>query len=379
MKKALIAAALAGFVRSFLTHDIKLLQDMGYEVYCAANKNHPGAEGIDEYFEKNNVKFLQVDFSSNRPISKETLNSYSQFKNIINKEQFDVIHCHTPIVGVIVRLACKKQRKKGTKVIYTTHGFYFHKGSSKKSWLIFRNIEDWMSRYCDAIITINNEDFDNAKKMHCKNVYHINGVGVDINKFRHVEIDREEYRKSIGIGQNDIMVLAVGELSKRKNQKVVVEALAKINNPNIIFVHCGNAMNKQATTEELKEVATKNNVRMLLLGLRKDIPQICHCADIGTISSTREGLGLAGIEMLASGLPVVASRVHGILDYMQEGVNGYLANPYNLEEFAEGIKKIIDNNFKVKNKDKISNSVLDFDKEISYTQMKKIFADILEN
>ena len=375
MKKALIVTALAGFVRSFLTHDIELLQEMGYEVYCAANKYHPGAENIDDYFAEKNVKFLQVDFSSNKPISFETLKAYKQLKRIVKEQSFEFVHCHTPIAGVLTRVICKKYRKKGMKVAYTTHGFYFHKKSSKKSWLIFYTIEKLMSKFTDAIITIYYEDFENAKKMNCTNVYKINGVGVDLDKFKNVIINRDKYRESIGINKDEMMVLYVGEISKRKNQKVVLQALGIINNPKIVFVHCGNAMNKEATTEEIKMIAKENKIRTIFLGLRKDIPQICHCADIGTISSTREGLGLAGIEMLASGLPIVASDVHGIVDYMIEGTNGYLANPYNPEEFAEKIKKLIER--KIIKKEIVKNTVEKFDKKISFEQMRKIYEELL--
>lgn len=377
MKKALIVTALAGFVRSFLTHDIELLQEMGFEVYCAANKYHPGAENIDEYFVEKNIKFLQVDFSSNKPISIETLKAYKQLKKIVKEQKFEFVHCHTPIAGVVTRVICKKYRKKGMKVVYTTHGFYFHKNSSTKSWLFFYTIEKLMSKITDAIITINNEDFCNAKRMECPNVYKINGVGVDIDKFKNIILNREQYRRSIGVNNDEIMVLSVGELSKRKNQKVVLQALGIIKNPKIVFVHCGNAMNKEATTEEIKKIAKENKVRTIFLGLRQDIPQICHCADIGTISSTREGLGLAGIEMLASGLPIVASNVHGIVDYVIEGKNGYLANPYNPSEFAEKIKKIIEEK-KIK-KEIVKNTVEKFDKKISFKQMKKIYKKILMN
>jgi len=376
-KKALIVTALAGFVRSFLTHDIQLLQSMGYEVHCAANQRHPGADGIEEYFKNNHVEFHQVNFSSYKPFSFETLDAYKEIKKIIDENHFDAVHCHTPIAGAVCRWACRRQRKSGMKVIYTTHGFYFHKGSSKKTWLVFRNIEDFMSRYTDAIITINNEDYENAKLMHCNKVYHINGVGVDTQKFNNVKIDRDEYRKSIGVEKDELMVLAVGELSERKNQKVVIEALGKLQLPNVVFVHCGNAMNSSATTEKLIKLAEENRVKMILLGLRNDIPQICHCADIGTISSTREGLGLAGIEMLASGLPVVASRVHGILDYMQDGVTGFLADPYDANEFAEGIQKLLDSKIRQKMSESCKERALLFDKNVSYSQMETIYKEVL--
>jgi glycosyltransferase involved in cell wall biosynthesis len=376
-KRALIVTALAGFVRSFLTHDIQLLQKMGYEVHCAANKDHPGAEGIDEYFRKNHVIFHQVPFSSNQPLSSETIVAYKEIKKFIKKEHLDVVHCHTPIAGAICRLACRKQQNSGLKVLYTTHGFYFHKDSGKKSWLLFRTIEDFLSRFTDAIITINKEDSENAKKMHCAQVYHINGVGVDTERFRNVEIDRDAYRISIGVAADELMVLAVGELSERKNQKVVIEALGKLQLQNVVFVHCGNAMNKSGTTNALVKLAQEKQVRMLLLGFRKDTPQICRCADIGTISSTREGLGLAGIEMLASGLPVVASRVHGILDYMQDGVNGYLADPYSPDEFAEAIRKLAEKQNRAAMKEKCIESAKDYDKSISFRQMEDIYHKVL--
>lgn len=159
MKKALIVTAFARFVKSFLTNDIKILQDMGYEVHCAANIHHAGAECMSDYFADMGVIFHQIDFSSNKPISKETIVSYLEVKKIIKENYFDVIHVHTPIAGAITRYACKNQRKRGTTVIYTTHGFYFHKYSSKKTWLIFHTIEDFMSRYTDAMITINHEDY----------------------------------------------------------------------------------------------------------------------------------------------------------------------------------------------------------------------------
>lgn len=376
MKKVLITTALAGFIRSFLKHDIKILQEMGYEVHCAANKNHAGNGDIETFFKENNVIFHQIDFSSNKPISKDTIIAYKQLKELKNKYNYEIVHCHTPIAGAITRLIFNNSRKKRTKVIYTTHGFYFHKGSSKKTWIVYRTIEDLMSRLSDMIITINNEDFKNAKNMHCDKVRHINGVGVDTDRFINCNVDRDLYRDLIGVNKHDLMILAIGELSNRKNHQVVIKALGKLNIADAVFVICGNAMTEEATTEELKKLAIENNVRLLLLGLRKDIPEIAKCADIGVIPSTREGLGLAGIEMLSSGLPLVASRVHGIMDYMEDGKTGYLCDPYNENEFAKAISKLT--NFELRNTmiENCINSSRKFDKLISYNQMRKIYEEI---
>lgn len=378
MKKALIVTAFARFVKSFLTNDILILQSMGYEVHCAANIHHAGAECMDEYFKEMNVVFHQIDFSSSKPISKETYISYREMKKLFNEIQFDVVHCHTPIAGAIARMAGKKQRKQGCKMLYTTHGFYFHKYSSKKTWLIFHTIEDFMSKYTDAMITINHEDYKNAKDMHCKNVYYIPGVGVDTKKFKDVDIDRKAYRKKIGIRDEELLVLAVGELSHRKNHQIVVKALAEANIPNAVFMICGNAMTSANTKIELEELADKLSVDLRLMGLRDDIPQICNCADVGVMPSTREGLGLSGIEMLAAGLPVVASHVHGIVDYISDGVDGYLCDPYNEHEFASAIKELSSEDIRSSMKENCRKYAEKFDKKFSYKKMREIYNEVLK-
>lgn len=376
-KKAIIVTALAGFVRSFLTNDILILQDMGYEVHCAANIYHSGSEGMKEYFKEKNIIFHQVEFSSNKPISKQTITSYKKIKKLLQETKFDVIHCHTPIAGAITRVSCRKQRKNGTKVIYTTHGFYFHRHSSFKTWLIYRTFEDLMSYISDAIITINREDFKNAKKMHCKYVYYIPGVGVDTNRFINTKVNRDEYRKKIGIDNDEILVLAVGELSERKNHQIIIKALSECKDENIVFMICGNAMTNSNTKKFLEELAKENGVNLRLMGLRKDIPQICKCADIGVMPSKREGLGLSGIEMLASGLPVVASNVHGIVDYISDGVNGYLCNPNDFYEFARAIKKLVPKSVRLNMKENCVKSAEPFDKKCSDDKMRKIYKEIL--
>lgn len=377
MKKALIVTAFARFVKSFLTNDIKILQDMGYEVHCAANIHHAGAECMSDYFADMGVIFHQIDFSSNKPISKETIVSYLEVKKIIKENYFDVIHVHTPIAGAITRYACKNQRKRGTTVIYTTHGFYFHKYSSKKTWLIFHTIEDFMSRYTDAMITINHEDYNNAKIMHCSKVYYIPGVGVDTKRYTDIVINRNDYRKKLGIGKDDLLILAVGELSNRKNHQIIIKALSELKIQNAVFMICGNAMTSANTKDKLEEMAKESKVDLRLMGLRDDIPQICKCADIGVMPSTREGLGLSGIEMLAAGIPVVASNVHGIVDYIIDGEDGYLCTPDDAHAFAQAILKLRNEEKRKSMFDKCINIAKKFDKKYSYKKMRDIYEELL--
>ena len=90
------------------------------------------------------------------------------------------------------------------------------------------------------------------------------------------------------------------------------------------------------------KLADDHNVRFKMLGFRKDMPMIYHCADIGVLPSTREGLGMVGLQALAAGVPLVTSNVHGIVDYMVEGKTGYMVSPYDVSGFADAIKKLAD-------------------------------------
>ena len=291
MKRALIVAATGGFLNGFLIPDMKLLQEMGYEVHCAANGNSVSTFVPEERFASIGVTFHQIDFSSTSPVSKESLTAYKQYKELLNRYHFDFVHVHTPIPGAIVRIATRRKRKEGCVVVYTTHGLTFPKGSSLKTKIVYGGVEWFCSWMTDGIITINKEDYTQMKKMACKNVYHINGVGVDTSRYHECQIDRDRYRESLGLSESDIAILEVGELSTRKNHKVIIEALSKINDKHYVFLICGKAMSNLGTYDFLKKYAEEKNVRVIFLGFRKDIPEINRCVDIAVLPSLREGLG----------------------------------------------------------------------------------------
>lgn len=377
-KKALIVSALAGFIGSFLKSDIALLQSMGYEVHCAGNASNKNQEENEKSFRELGTIFHQIGFSSKSPFSKDSIAAFRELKQLLREEKFDVIHCHTPIAGAIARVAAIPYRKRGnTTVIYTSHGFYFHKGSDKKSWIVYYTIEKAMSALCDAIITINTEDYETAKRMWCKKVFHINGVGCDTKKYADVHVDRCAYRKTLGIEPDSIMILDIGELSQRKNHKVIIDALAKLDNKNIVLVICGKAIAGSGTYESLKTAAKEGNVNVIFAGHRHDIPLLCQCADFGVLASTREGLGMSGIEMMSSGLPLVTSNVHGIKDYMSDGKTGFMCAPHDADAFAEAIEKLCNPKIRNSFKENCAAAAARFDISVSSAQMKQIYSELL--
>lgn len=378
VKKALIVTNLIGFI-NFLWNDIYILQEMGYAVTFAANGDVIKNEGNLELLQERNVRFVQLDLSSKKPLAKENLYAYREIKALLDRECFDLIHCHTPIAGFITRLAARKHRRNGSKIIYTTHGLAYTRFSTKKQWMVYYWSEKIASLFTDLIITINHEDEEKVKKLWCKTVKRINGVGVDTVRYHDVEIDAEEYKKQLGLPTDKIMVLSVGEISERKNHQIIVKALGSLpTKDDYIYVICGREVGDGNLTKNLIQLAKESGVDLYLLGHRTDIPQILHCSDIGAIPSVREGLGLAGIQSLCAEVPLVGTAIQGIREYIIDGVTGYLLEPFDIEGFAEAILKLTDRDHRRELQKNCYEVAKRFDTEISKKQMAEIFAAILK-
>lgn len=335
MKKALIVATIGAFIK-FEENDINILKKMGYKVHVACN-----VEGAEEYLQKIGCNIFDVPFARS-PFSRKNIKAYIVLKEIMKENQFDLIHCHTPMGGVIARLCANKYRKLGKlKVIYTAHGFHFFKGAPLKNWILYYPVEWLLSWITDMIITINKEDYNRAKKyFHSKKIKYIPGVGVDIEKINKTVVDIEEKRKSLGIDKEDIVFLSVGELHSRKNQKVVIDAMNRIKNSNICYLIAGEGILRNDYEKLIKEYKLEKKVK--LLGFRNDVVELCKIADCFIHPSIREGLGIAPLEAMACALPVIGSDVNGMRDYIEGGKTGIaIKNPTDVSEMVKAIDKII--------------------------------------
>ena len=381
MKKVLIVASVISFIEWFNRENVDFLrEDMQCEVHIACNLDYLDDTDEDrtkEYVNKlteqgvilHNVRFARS------PLKKENIAAYKQLKQIIDGERFDLIHCHTPAASMMTRLAAKKARKNGTVVMYSCHGFHFHNASKKRNWLIYYPIEKWLSRYCDYIVTINKEDYKRAQTFHAKNVRYIPSVGVDINKIKAVTIDKKAYQKELGIPDGGVMLLSIGELIERKNHETIIKALPLVPEQ-IYYVICGKGVLREYLEELAKKLGVEN--RVIFLGFRQDIPQLCHAADISAFPSKIEGLGLAGIEAMAAGVPLVASNVHGILDYVIDGETGYAYAPTDVKGFAKAIEKLaLDEQLRETMKPACLKAVEPFEKANALQVMHTIYREVL--
>ncbi len=326
-------------MNSFFKPHIEMLVRERHHVDIACNYKDLA---LDKLYNELGCNFHQVDFSRS-PLSTDNIKAYSQLKKVVENGNYDIVHCHTPNASVITRLVCRKFRKKNRlKVFYTAHGFHFYKGAPKLNWMVYYPIEKFCSRFTDKLITINKEDYELAKnKFKANEVHYVPGVGIDLTRFENVQVDRNAKRREIGVPEDAFLLLSVGELNENKNHQIIIKALSKLNNLNVHYAIAGVGDEKDYLLELAHNLGVSKQVH--LLGYRKDIPELNCTADVFCFPSIREGLGLAAIEAMACGLPIVTSNVHGINDYSIDGVAGYKCSSTDVDGFSNAINKLVYN------------------------------------
>lgn len=385
-RKALCIASMASNLDNFNRNNIEILQRLGYKVFLASNfcstedsnSQEKNLLFIEEMKEKG-IEILQVDFTRQITNVKGQIRSYMQIKNIL-KQEFDLIHCHSPICSVITRLCARKYCKGNTKIIYTAHGFHFFKGASLINWVFYYPVEKICSYWTDVLITINKEDYIFAlKKLRAKKTIYIPGVGIDITKIK-PENQKAAIRTKLNLDPSSVIILSVGELNKNKNHEVVIKALGKLqkdNNlpENILYLICGIGEKEQKLKNLVEEYYVTNTVK--LVGYCTNILDYYKAADIFVFPSYREGLSMSLMEAMASGLPVICSKIRGNVDLIDENLGGYFFDPSNVDTVAEAIIKISKHqttDFGDYNKKKVISFSLD---NVS-TEMIKVYNDMIK-
>lgn len=337
MKKALLVTRVSGFVPQFEMNNVKILQQLGYEVHYAANFNVVAYGNDNERLKGTGIICHHIPFCRS-PFSPSVRKTYRQLKDLMRNESFDLIHCHMPMTGVIARMAAQAVRrgtKRAAAVLYTTHGFHFYSGAPFVNWIYYLP-ERWLAHYTDCLITMNEEDFRRARSFSVRGrVEKISGVGIQIEQPSYGK-DREWME--FGIRNEDFLMVSVGELNTNKNHIQILRALVQCRDTSIKYVLCGQG----DMLEELKEFVKKNGLeaQVVFAGYRSDVPRILASSDLFVFPSLREGLPVAVMEAMNMGLPIVAKRIRGNTDLIEQGKGGILVERGEPSEYAEAILKM---------------------------------------
>ncbi|HDR7894653.1 MULTISPECIES: glycosyltransferase family 4 protein [Bacillus] len=333
-KKVLFCATVDSHFKAFHLPYMKWFQDQQWEVHVAAGGNIELAYTDKKYD-------IQIKRS---PFDFKNISAYKKLKKIIEENNYDIIHCHTPVGGVMARLAAKDARKVGTKVIYTAHGFHFYKGAPILNWCLYYPLEKILSNSTDCLITINEEDYELAIKCKfgAKRIEHVHGVGVNMDRFKPIdEIKKNAIREKFGYSESDFLMFYAAEINKNKNQKILIQALAEIKHiaPNARLLLAGRGPLMEEYKSLAKEIGVMEQVKFL--GYREDIADLLPICDVAVASSLREGLPVNIMESMACALPVIAIDNRGHRELVEDGINGFLIQPNSVNSVSSAMLHLI--------------------------------------
>lgn len=338
MKKILfVATVVKTHITQFHIPYLHLLKDMGWSTAVAANDTQ-------DYLSTCRIpwcdRFYPIPFARN-PFHPRNLKAYVILKKLLDQEEFAIVHCHTPVGAAITRIAARKARKKGTKVLYTAHGFHFYRGAPLFYWAVYYPIERMLANLTDMLITINREDYARAQKFPAKRLEYVPGVGIDYPRFAAARKGRSSLRAELGLREDEFVLLTVGELIPRKNHDLVFKALAELKEQGRLrrlrYVICGQG--KAARKLRARAAALGLEEVVLFLGYRQDTERIYGAADAFVLMSRQEGLPVALMEAMASGLPCLCSDIRGNRDLIRSEETGLLV-PFDSEALGEAILRL---------------------------------------
>lgn len=334
MKRILYVTTLSRTINAFLIPHIEMLKKDGYKVDCACCIDKP----LDKFFMNSGITVHDIPFNRN-PLSMKNFSAFNQLKYIQRINEYDIVHVHTPVAAIYVRLL--KLRFPRLKVIYTAHGYHFRKGGSKLGWLIYYPIEKLMAKITNVTININKEDYEiTKKKLKPKKCYQVNGVGLDLNNYRKLSTQEIAVKKQeIGLKDGDFVVLMIAEFNKNKNHIQLIKTMEMLKDkyPMIKAICVGDGDKLQDLKYQASKAGVEDNV--IFLGFRDDINELINIADIGVLLSYREGLPRNIMELMASGRKVIATDIRGSRDIVCNESVGKLVKVGDVRATADAIVK----------------------------------------
>lgn len=281
------------------------------------------------------------------PFRFSNFNAIFKLKQLLEKENYAIIHTHTPVASVVTRLAVKFSKCK-PKVIYTCHGFHFFKGCPLYFWIFFYPIEKYLMKYTDALLVMNKEDYEFSKK-HFKNtkIYYINGAGFQKERLekKYNKKELEEIYIKNDISKDDFVVIYIAEFSKRKGQVRLVKELAKtsIKNSNIKILLIGDDSLNGKLQKKIKKYQLEKTVKVI--HFTNEISKYLDIAKLVISVSNQEGLPMNIMEAIYKKKIVIATNCRGNIDLIKDNVNGFLIK--NIKELYPKIQYVQKNYYEL--------------------------------
>lgn len=334
--RMLIATTVCETIECFLLPYAEHYRRSGWRVEALSNGIHDSQRcesAFDAVWEAPWTR-SPLDVARNRQAAKFV-------RDLVEKREYDLVHVHTPVASFVTRAALRHARNKPA-VVYTAHGFHFYQGGPPHRNMAFLGLEKLAGRWTDRLVVINREDFEAARRYKivpepC--LHYMPGIGVDLRQYNPDAIparSTRQVRDELGIGENETVFLCVAEMIPRKRHQDLLQAFAKLHGPCRLLL-AGTGPLQGALREQATELGIASQVQFL--GQRRDIPLLLSAANAVLLLSSQEGLPRSILEAMAMSKPVIATKIRGNRELLEDGA-GLLASVGNISEIAKCMELI---------------------------------------
>jgi len=260
---------------------------------------------------------------------------------LMRRGRYAIVHTHSSKAGILGRWAAKLA---GVPIIvHTVHGWAHHERQHPLLRAYYILLEKLTLPITDQMIAVTSKDIDKGLRdgIGKSTNYLIIRSGIELERFGHPQVPREATRAAWGIPQEATVVGSVTRLSPQKAPLDFVQAAALVarDYPDTYFVMVGDGPLRQ----EVEALATQLGIadRLVLTGLRRDVPELLAAFDLFALSSLWEGLPRVLPQAMATSLPIVATACDGSAEAIEEGVNGFLVPPGEPAVLAQRLCQLI--------------------------------------
>jgi glycosyltransferase involved in cell wall biosynthesis len=260
---------------------------------------------------------------------------------LMRRGRYTIVHTHSSKGGIIGRLAA---RLAGVPiVIHTVHGYAFNQYHSAFERQVYRWLEWLCGRLTDHIIVISRPLLERTLRNRIASSPRLSVIhsGIDVQQYAG-ERDHRAARQIVGAPANARVLGCVARLVEGKGHDDLLRAFALVHaqRPDTHLVLVGDGPLRSELEQQARDSGIAGAVTFL--GLRRDVPQLLPAFDVFILMSLWEGMGRVLLEAMASGCPVVATRVDGIIDLVEDGANGILVEPRDAEGAAAALVRLLD-------------------------------------
>ncbi|MEL6909100.1 MAG: glycosyltransferase family 4 protein [Cyanobacteria bacterium J06629_2] len=339
--KLLIVTTIAGAIEDFILPYVYHYRGLGWQVDGVSVDITSNSACVQAF---NSV--WDVPWSRNPLDPRNLLNAVPQIQNIIIQGSYDLVHVHTPVAAFVTRYAVSQLKiKQKPQVIYTAHGFHFHRQGNPITNQIFLNLERLAGRWTDYLITINREDEAAARQHHLlpsDRIFYTPGIGLELDKYDRDGVTQaqvEAVRQELGLTKDDVLLLTVAEFTPNKRHRDQLLALKQLNRPNVHLALAGDGDTRPEIEKLAQELGIQRQVHCL--GFRYDIPALICASRSLLLTSQREGLPRSIMEAFCAATPVIGTKVRGIQDLLSDNC-GLLVEVGDVAALAQGMKRMVD-------------------------------------